>query len=215
MGSKSNDFSLLQSFIFIVQTQFQTKMQSIRSNNALELVSSNHGVQLFRDQGIILQTICLHIPQKNSVVERKHKYLLETSRTLLFQSKLPIRFWGNLYLLPYTLSTDFLLSCYMINPFLNFLMVMHPLILIETFGCLYFHTIPKYHRDKFHPSAGPYVFIGCPLAKMGFKFYNLSTKQVLVSRNVTFLEHVFLFDECATSSSLPLHLLFLFTFLLF
>jgi len=46
-------------------------------------------------KGIIHQTSCVPTHQQNGVVERKHKHLLETSRANLFQSKLPIKFWGD------------------------------------------------------------------------------------------------------------------------
>ena len=45
--------------------------------------------------GIILQTTCGFTPQQNGVAERKHRHVLETSRALLFQSHLPIKFWGD------------------------------------------------------------------------------------------------------------------------
>lgn len=95
MESKSNPFSLLKAFIAMVKTQFHTIIQNIRSDNALELGSSLADIYFFSKHGIIHQTSCPHTPQQNGVVERKYKTLLETSRALLFQSKVPIRFWGD------------------------------------------------------------------------------------------------------------------------
>lgn len=79
----------------MIETQFQIRLKTIRTDNAFELVSSLELRSFFAKKGIIHQTICPHTPQQNGVVERKHKNLLETSRSLLFQSKLLIRFWGD------------------------------------------------------------------------------------------------------------------------
>ncbi|XP_070050093.1 uncharacterized protein [Nicotiana tomentosiformis] len=53
MGAKSNDFDLLKAFIFMVETQFKTKIQTVRSDNALELGSSSSGSLFFSEKGII------------------------------------------------------------------------------------------------------------------------------------------------------------------
>ncbi|XP_075077343.1 uncharacterized protein LOC142164071 [Nicotiana tabacum] len=73
MGSESDAFPLLQAFLAMVQTQFSIKVQCVRSDNALELGSSNHAIQYFKDHEVIHQTICPHTPQQNGVIERKHK----------------------------------------------------------------------------------------------------------------------------------------------
>lgn len=81
----------------MVHTQFGTAVKCIRSDNAFELGSCNTQRAYFLSKGIIHQTTCRTVPQQNGVVERKHKQLLETSRALMFQSKLQlnVEFWGD------------------------------------------------------------------------------------------------------------------------
>lgn len=79
----------------MIQTQFNVTVQKVRSDNALEIGGSNSAVLFFSDNGIIHQTSCPHTPQQNGVIERKHRTLLEASRALMFQSNIPIRFWGD------------------------------------------------------------------------------------------------------------------------
>ena len=45
--------------------------------------------QFLDDQGIIHQSSCAHTPQQNGVAERKLQHLLEVTRTLLFQMRVP------------------------------------------------------------------------------------------------------------------------------
>ena len=52
-------------------------------------------MEFYIQKGIKHETSCPETPQQNGVVERKQKYLMETARTLLFQSNLPLSFWGD------------------------------------------------------------------------------------------------------------------------
>lgn len=124
LSSKGNVFSILKTFIASIQTQFYVTIQTVRSDNAFEIGSSLAALAFFSNHGIIHQTICAHTPQQNGVVERKHKYFFETARALLFQSKLPVKYWGSTLLIgfpPYFSSTNLYLSCFMrlVPPFLT------------------------------------------------------------------------------------------------
>ena len=90
---KSNALHTIKAFISLIENQFQTRLKTIRSDNGLEF-SSTEATCFFQEKGIIHQKSCPYTPQQNGVVERKHKYLLETARALLFQSKIPMRHLG-------------------------------------------------------------------------------------------------------------------------
>lgn len=144
MGSKSNAFPLIKAFIAMIKTQFQSMVQTIRSDNAFELGSSSCGSNFFAENGILHQTSCSHTPQQNGVVERKHRYLLETSRALLFHSQLPIRFWGDC-----VLSATYLINRFpskILHNKSSFELLFGQLPsynLLKTFGCLCFASVPK------------------------------------------------------------------------
>ncbi|KAL8142831.1 hypothetical protein V2J09_015863 [Rumex salicifolius] len=74
---------------------FKAEVKIVRSDNAKELGFSQEGTEFFASKGIIHQSSCAFTLQQNDIVERKHIYLLETTRALLFQSHLPIQFWGH------------------------------------------------------------------------------------------------------------------------
>ncbi|GJW36425.1 putative RNA-directed DNA polymerase [Tanacetum coccineum] len=83
----------LKAFHKMVQVQFEKNIRRIRCDNGGEFIS-NQMIEFYANQGIILETSCIHTPQQNGVVERKHRHLLETARALRFEANLPTRFWG-------------------------------------------------------------------------------------------------------------------------
>jgi len=85
LKQKSEVVKVLEHFVIFVQTQFETTIKIIRSDNGIEFVMTN----FFVSKVIIHQTSCVNTPQQNSIVERKHGHLLDVARALMIQSHLP------------------------------------------------------------------------------------------------------------------------------
>ena len=81
--------AVISRFFTMILTQFNLRIKMLRSDNAHELKVP----EFCAEQGILHQFSCVERPQQNSVVERKHQYLLNVARTLYFQSRVPIKFW--------------------------------------------------------------------------------------------------------------------------
>lgn len=47
------------------------------------------------ENGVIHQSSCPHTPQQNGIAERKHRHIIETTRTLLINANVPLKFWGD------------------------------------------------------------------------------------------------------------------------
>ncbi|WOH01799.1 hypothetical protein DCAR_0521184 [Daucus carota subsp. sativus] len=108
LTNKGSAFDFLKTFIIMAENHFKCPIQTVRSDNALELGLSHSATSFFHSKGIIHQTSCAYTPQQNGVVERKHKHLLETARALLFQSNLPIFFGETVFSLQHISSIAFL-----------------------------------------------------------------------------------------------------------
>ena len=73
----------------MVKTQFNTTIKTIRSDNGTEFYLRD----FFHINGILHQLSCVDT-QQNAIVERKHQHILNVVRALLFQSKVPLCYWG-------------------------------------------------------------------------------------------------------------------------
>ncbi|GAA0171484.1 hypothetical protein LIER_25504 [Lithospermum erythrorhizon] len=60
------------------------------------------------------------------------------------------------------------------------------------------------HETKLDHKAMPGVFIGYPQSQKAYKIYDLSTSKVVVSRDVSFYEHIFPFSPSFSSATLRL-----------
>jgi len=206
MVTKAEALYLIKSFVAMAKTQFNGTVKIIRSDNALELGLSNEALQFFASTGIVHQTSCTQTPQQNGVVERKHRHLLEVSRALLFQSHLPLSYWGEcLFTATYLINRIPSVVLQHKTPF-ELLLGTSQLDHLRTFGCLCYVSTTKQGRDKLQNRAIPCVFVGYPHGKKGYKVMSLDDRTIFVSRDVIFHEDIFPFchQQQNTTSQTPL-----------
>ncbi|XP_019255136.1 PREDICTED: uncharacterized protein LOC109233725 [Nicotiana attenuata] len=192
LSCKGNAFSIIKAFISMVSTHYNNSVQTIRTDNAFELGSCSSYAEFLSSLGISHHTTCSHTSQKNGVVERKHKHLLETARALLFQSKLPTKYWGECILTATYLVNRFP-STVIFNKTPYELLNGQPPSYdhLRSFDCLAYASVPIPLRDKLQSRVIPCIFLGYPFGKKGYKLLHLHNRSILYSRDVSFVEHIF------------------------
>ncbi|KAI3773999.1 hypothetical protein L1987_48541 [Smallanthus sonchifolius] len=93
LSSKAETTELVQYLILSLENLFNLKVRRIRSDNGSEFKNSKMGLFCLQ-KGIHHEFSAPYVPQQNGVVERKNRTLVETARTMLADSKLPVTFWA-------------------------------------------------------------------------------------------------------------------------
>ena len=93
LGSKDEASEIIINHIRQVNNHPDLKVRNIRSDNGTEFKNST--MKLFcEENGIMHEFSAPRTPQKNGVVKRKNRSLIEAARTMLEESKLPTYFWA-------------------------------------------------------------------------------------------------------------------------
>ncbi|KAL0408303.1 UNVERIFIED_CONTAM: Retrovirus-related Pol polyprotein from transposon TNT 1-94 [Sesamum radiatum] len=199
---KSQTPTILKNFFTNIQNQFESYVKQVLSDNGSEFLRRDYQ-NLFTSLGIHHQRSCPYTPQQNGLVERRHKQLLEIARSLLFQSRLSKKFWGEALLtatyLLNKLSSSVL--CWK-TPFEMLHNKVPTYEHLRVFGCLCFDTIVKPNKEKFGKRALKCLFLGYCSNQKGFRLYDLDNEQLIVSRDVVFHEKTL---PLRVTSSTPNH----------
>nr|GEX37955.1 hypothetical protein [Tanacetum cinerariifolium] len=129
-------------------------------------------------------------PQQNGVAERRNMTLIEATRTMLADAKLPVTFWAE------AVNT----ACYVQNrvlvnksqnktPYELFNGRTPAIRFLKPFGChvMIFNTLDN--LEKFEAKGGEGYFIGYSMSSKAFRVFNKRTKRVEENFHVDFLDN--------------------------
>ena len=202
---KSEFLTSLKSFCSYIHNHHTLIVKNLRTDNALEFQDSSCN-EFYARSGIFHQMSCAYKPQQNARVERRHRYILEMSRALKYQSGLDVTFWGDCVLT----------SVHIINrlpsatlkksvPFTLFYKKEPDYDRLKAFGCLAYAANSSGSKDKFEVRGIPCVFLGYPPTNKGYRLMSLLDKHVFISRDVQFKENIFPYNSQCPDGSAYMH----------
>jgi hypothetical protein len=200
LKQKSEVAIKLQHFITLIENQYTTVPKIIRSDNGPEFSLST----FYSSKGIIHQRSCVETPQQNGRVERKHQHILNVGRALLYHSKLPKSFWS--YAL---LHATFIINRVPtpvlgnMSPYQKFYDQLPDINSFKVFGSLCYASTLNAHRSKLDPRARKSVFLGYTIGFKGYVLLDFHTREVFISRHVSFHEHILPYPISSTNPYTP------------
>ncbi|GKB13723.1 putative ribonuclease H-like domain-containing protein [Tanacetum coccineum] len=93
LATKDETSGILKSFITRIENLVDHKVKVIRCDNRTEFKNKEMN-QFCEMKGILRQYSVARTPQQNGVGEKRNRTLIEASRTMLADSKLPTTFWA-------------------------------------------------------------------------------------------------------------------------
>ncbi|KAI3758803.1 hypothetical protein L6452_06375 [Arctium lappa] len=188
LRSKDETPEVLITFLKTTQMKMQRQVKFLRTDNGTEF-KNKIVEEYFELVGISHQYSAARTPEKNGVVERRNRTLVEAARTMLSQSNLPLFLWAE------AVST----ACHTQNRSIihrRFQKTPYELINNRTPTIKYFHIFVckcfvlnnRESLNKFSAKADEGIFIGYSSTSAAYRVYLKKSKTVVESVNVTFDE---------------------------
>ncbi|GFY91383.1 hypothetical protein Acr_07g0015790 [Actinidia rufa] len=200
MRNKSEVFSHFTHFLQMIKTQYNTVVRNIRSDNGREYITNEFRAELNKC-GILQQLTCPYTPEQNGVAERKNRHIMSVVRCLLRGMGVPKHFW----------HMAVLTATYLINRTPSRVLqgkaplhILQPTstlfsIIPRVFGCTCFVQNRSPTRTKLDDKAIRCIFLGYSSMSKGYRCYDLITRYMYHSLDVTFLETVLFFSDSTPS----------------
>ncbi|KAL8123400.1 hypothetical protein AgCh_011388 [Apium graveolens] len=199
MKRKSDFLDIFKDFRVHIKTQHKDVIECFRCDLGGEY-SSNIFCRLLASDGTIRQTSCSDTPQQNGVAERKHRHLVETTRSFLLSVDVPSVFWGEALLTAiYVINRISTAQNSGLSPFEKLYDEVPDYASLRVFGCTCFVLKPQVKRSKLSSKSALCVFLGYGVTHKGYRCFDPVSGKLYVSRHVYFLEHIPFFSVPASS----------------
>lgn len=189
LKSKYQVFHTFTQFKSLVENQLDLKIKKLRTDNGKEYCNKIFEEFLI-EHGIIHETTVPYTPQQNGVSERLNRTLVEKTRSMLQDSGLGIRYWGEAVSTAIYLKnrspTVAVVDATPEEIWSNFKVDLSNL---RVFGCTAYAHIPHELRKKLDPKSKKYIMVGYCEHTKGYRLVDPEQPgKVVKARNVIFIE---------------------------
>jgi hypothetical protein len=189
MKHKGEVFQHFLNFKAMVEKEKGVSIKCLRSDGGGKYFSNEFNEYL--EHGIQRKYSCSYSPQQNGIVERKNMHIAKITRAMLNEKNLPNYFWVEavatiVYIMkqtPTTIVHGMTLEEKFTSKKLD---VSH----LRVFGSIAYVHVPNEKKSKLDAKVEKCILIGYSLEQKGYRCFNLSTRNLQVSRDVVFDEMV-------------------------
>ena len=185
LHSKDETPQMVIDHLKLIELVSKVSVRAIMSDNGTEF--KNQLLNDFcSDKGISRQYSAPRTPQQNGVVERKNRTLIETTRTMLSESRLPMYFWADVVNTAFYTQNRTLINKNLMKTLYDIMNDKKPTLkYFHVFGTKFFLLKDgDDRRGKFEAKAHEVVFVG--YSRRSYRVYIIGQHQVKESVNVTF-----------------------------
>ena len=188
MRTKDMTFPVFKRYKAWAENRTGRRIGILRDDKGGEYMSTAFG-DFCDEHGIGRQHTIHNRPQQNGVAERVNRTLREGITTMLHEAKLPDTFWGEaLCTVVYTLNRTPRSANPGITPYEAFFGIKPDVSNLRIFGSLAYVHVQKDKRGQFGSHMEKCIFLGYPDGYKGWRFYNPSTKRIVISERAIFDE---------------------------
>nr|GEV14936.1 retrovirus-related Pol polyprotein from transposon TNT 1-94 [Tanacetum cinerariifolium] len=188
LHSKDEASEVIISFIKKTQVNLQLQVQHVRTDNGTEF-KNKMLAKFFDEVGITQQFFATRMPQKNGVVERSNRTLVEAVRTMLTFANLQSFLWAEAIATAcFTQNHSIIHKRFDKTPY-ELINKRKPNIkFFRVFGCRCYHLNDYEDVGKLKAKGDIGVFVGYSKESVAFRIYNKRTRKIHKSVNVNFDE---------------------------
>lgn len=175
-------FKILDQYL---KVQHNITIKSVHADNAGEHKSL---IGYLQATGRIWDDMPPHKPMLNGIPEVKNRHLLEPTIATMSDANLPQNLWEHIVLAVAFIQNRLVHDSIGITPYESLFGTQPDLSKLRALGCKCWYLIPKEDREsKLHPHVSEGRFIG--YTENLWKVYDISSRKIVHSRDVTFQEH--------------------------
>ena len=188
LKTKDQVFECFKEWQAEVENYTGQRVKTLRTDNGGEFTSKSFTAHL-KASGIRHELTVPKTLEQNGVAERLNRTLVETTRAMLLDAKLPHKFWAEAISTAAYLRNRSPTSAVEGNTPCQAWYGQRPRVEhLRVFGCAAYVHVPKDERGKLDSKTKKWVLLGYGSVQKGYRVYDHLTRKVFYSRNVKFDE---------------------------